>query len=81
MRSLQPSKKLEALQKVCHGHQVELVEADLLEPTRWTTAVQGCTYVIHTASPIPVNVPRTAQEVIKPALEGTLNVLGVSCQC
>ena len=38
-------------------------------------AVQGCTYVIHVASPLPSYVPRDEQELIRPAVEGTRRVL------
>ena len=33
------------------------------------------TYVIHVASPFPLTNPKNEDEVIKPAVEGTLNVL------
>jgi len=38
-------------------------------------AVDGCEYVIHTASPFPPKNPRNPDEVIKPAVEGTMLVL------
>lgn len=34
-----------------------------------------CDYVLHTASPFPAAAPRDEDEVIKPAVEGTLSVL------
>ena len=54
---------------------VELFEADLLEPETWPAAVAACSYVIHTASPFPVEPPDDPDDVIKPAVEGTLSVL------
>ena len=38
-------------------------------------AVKDCTYVIHVASPFPAENPRDEMEVIRPAVEGTTNVL------
>jgi nucleoside-diphosphate-sugar epimerase len=55
--------------------QLELVEADLLNPESLDLAIAGCDYVVHTASPFPLVTPRDEQELIKPAVEGTLSVL------
>lgn len=59
------------------GDRIELVEADLLKSGRdgWRHAVAGCRYVIHVASPFPLRMPRNEDEVVRPALNGTLNVL------
>ncbi|CAB3991029.1 uncharacterized oxidoreductase [Paramuricea clavata] len=54
---------------------LELVQADLLEPDSWISAVKECDYVIHVASPFPSAPPKTEDEVITPAVEGTKNVL------
>lgn len=39
------------------------------------SAVKDCDYVIHVASPFPNATPKTEDEIIKPAVEGTTNVL------
>ena len=39
------------------------------------SAVKDCTFVIHVASPFPMEDPKDEMEVIGPAVEGTLNVL------
>ena len=59
---------------------LELVQADLSDRESWVEAVQGCTYVYHVASPFPGSssdlTPEQQQErIIKPAVDGTLNVL------
>ena len=41
----------------------------------WDKAVQGCTYVLHVASPFPLKNPKDADEVIRPAREGAVRVL------
>jgi nucleoside-diphosphate-sugar epimerase len=37
--------------------------------------MEGCTYVLHVASPFPLKNPRDAEEVIRPAREGAVRVL------
>ena len=54
---------------------LELVKADLLDANCWPNVVAGCKYVMHPASPFPLDNPSNPDEVIKPAVEGTLNVL------
>lgn len=84
VRSLQNEKKVAPLRKLGDASKVrfeiELVEADLLDEASWPRAVAGCTYVIHTASPFPVEVPRNESELIKPAVDGTLNVFRACVQ-
>ena len=54
---------------------LRLIEADLQNPKNWVEAVRRCTYVYHVASPFPSAVPKHPDELIKPAVEGTTNVL------
>jgi dihydroflavonol-4-reductase len=49
--------------------------ADLLREDGWDQAVQDAQYVVHTASPFPVQQPDNADDLIAPAREGTLRVL------
>ena len=60
---------------------LELVKADLLQPGAFDTVVDGCEYVFHTASPFffgseAEGVDAVNEKMIKPAVEGTKNVLG-----
>ena len=41
----------------------------------WDDAMNGCTYVLHVASPFVFAEPKDEQEMIKPAVEGTLRVV------
>lgn len=53
-----------------------VVKGDLLEEGSFDEAVMGCEGVFHTASPVlgrPTSNPK--EEILKPAIEGTLNVL------
>lgn len=49
--------------------------ADLLHDGGWAEAISGAPFVVHTASPFPVQQPDNADDVIAPAREGTLRVL------
>ena len=55
VRSLKNANKVEPLKRLAveSKHELELVEADLLDENSWLNAVKDCTYVIHTASPVP----------------------------
>lgn len=54
---------------------LDLVEADLLTDDGWASAVEGCRYVLHVASPFPLVMPRDHHELIRPARDGALRVL------
>jgi nucleoside-diphosphate-sugar epimerase len=49
--------------------------ADLNADAGWDEAMAGCTHVAHLASPLPVGVPRDANELIAPARDGALRAL------
>lgn len=55
---------------------LQLFEANLLSDQGWEAAVAGCEYVLHVASPFPLETPKDENQLIKPAVEGTLRVLG-----
>jgi len=54
---------------------VTFVAADLLNDAGWDEAMAGCTYVLHVASPFPMQNPKEEDEVIRPAREGAVRVL------
>ena len=60
------------------GGLAELVVADLGSDTGWAEAVAGCRYVLHVASPLPLQEPENPDDLIKPAVQGTLRVLRAS---
>lgn len=58
------------------SHNLSLVEADLTDKSSWPAIVEGCQYIFHVASPLPTSFSSVDEnELIKPAVEGTLNVL------
>jgi len=54
---------------------LEFCELDLMKDAGWDMAMEGCDYVLHIASPFVVKVPKYENELIKPAVEGTLRAL------
>jgi len=50
-------------------------ELDLMKDEGWDIAMEGCDYVLHVASPFVVKAPKDENELIKPAVDGTLRAL------
>lgn len=77
VRSLKNEEKIKHLRDLCPGslHKVELVAADLLDEVSWIAAVTDCDYILHVASPFFVDEPKDPNDLILPAVNGTLNVL------
>ena len=49
--------------------------ADLNADAGWAEAMAGCSHVAHVASPLPMGVPKDADELIVPARDGALRAL------
>ncbi|KAI7747871.1 hypothetical protein M8C21_027443 [Ambrosia artemisiifolia] len=63
------------------SEKLKLFKADLLDYQSLCAAIAGCDCVFHTASPVPpTSVPDPEVELIKPAVDGTLNVLKACCE-
>jgi nucleoside-diphosphate-sugar epimerase len=82
VRNLANAKKYEHLFDLSRVHtpkdqtpRLTLFEADLERDKDWDAIVEGCTYVEHVASPFPAVAPADENELIRPAVEGTLRVL------
>ena len=58
------------------GHHLTVHQADLTSDEHWDNVIEGCDYVLHVASPFPPKQPKDPDELIVPAREGTLRVLG-----
>ncbi|WP_313904234.1 NAD-dependent epimerase/dehydratase family protein [Rhizobium leguminosarum] len=54
---------------------LSLVQADLDSDGGWAAAVEGCDYVIHTASPFPPGYSENENALIQTARDGALRVL------
>ena len=51
------------------------IELDLEKDSGWDTALIGIDVLMHTASPFPLSSPKDENELIRPAVEGTLRSL------
>ena len=56
----------------------ELVEADLTHADGWDTAVEGCDFVLHVASPFILGVPKHEGDLIVPAVSGAQFVVSAA---
>lgn len=78
VRSASDTTRLEALLalgKALPG-QFSICEADLLTEGSFDAAVKGADYVFHVASPFKIEVEDPDRDLVQPAVQGTLNVLG-----
>lgn len=64
-----------AISKVAQTDNLTFVEANLLSDKGWNDAMQGCSYVLHVASPFFLKEPQNENELIAPAVDGTLRVI------
>ena len=81
IRSLKREDDVRAMLKVGGaepGDRLSFIAADLEKDAGWSEAVAGCEYVLHVASPFPLNLPKHEDELIVPAREGALRVLRAS---
>lgn len=67
--ALRPDLDAEALARL------SFVVCDLERDAGWDAAMAGVVAVVHTASPFPIVQPKDAQDLIRPAVEGTRRVL------
>ena len=58
--------------------QLTFVELDLEKDSGWEQALEGIDVLVHTASPFPLASPKDENELIRPAVEGTLRALNAA---
>ncbi len=58
-----------------HPGRLRLFAADLLRPGSYAEAIAGCGVVVHTAAVARLTAQDPAAEIVRPAVEGTANVL------
>ena len=59
-------------------NKIQFFQADLLSNDNWEDAMADCEYVMHVASPYPLNQPKDENVLIKPAVEGTERVVSLA---
>ena len=57
---------------------LEFCKLDLLEDDGWDEAANGCTYMLHVASPFVMAVQKDENKLVKPAVEGTMRALNAA---
>ena len=61
-----------------HHDHLTFVAADLNADAGWRAAADGCRGVLHVASPLPLANPKSDDELVRPARDGALRVLGAA---
>lgn len=74
------SKKDEVVSMMSYGgirdtSNLSFIETDLTSDRNWNEAAAGCDYILHVASPLFLRLPKNDDELIIPAVQGTLRVL------
>ncbi|NCV08566.1 MAG: SDR family NAD(P)-dependent oxidoreductase, partial [Actinobacteria bacterium] len=64
-----------AIAKVTSTEKLSFVELDLMSDKGWSEAMKDCQFVIHMASPFFLKEPVNENELIEPAVQGTLRVI------
>lgn len=54
---------------------LSFVELDLTRDAGWAEAMEGVDALMHTASPFPMSQPKNPEDLIRPAVDGTLRAL------
>lgn len=57
------------------GDQLSFVTLDLTRDEGWERAMEDCAALIHTASPFPIAQPKAAEDLVRPAVDGTRRAL------
>mmetsp|Transcript_21650 Transcript_21650/g.86044 ORF Transcript_21650/g.86044 Transcript_21650/m.86044 type:complete len:358 (-) Transcript_21650:370-1443(-) len=82
VRDPSDAKKTKFLLDLEGADRLELVALDLMKSSvdEFKAATAECTYVLHTASPFPLDPPKTEEELVGPAVRGTTTILE-ACAC
>ncbi len=78
VRSIKSKEKIFEMLKnggITDFSKLDFIQADLTSDKNWLEAMIGCNYVLHIASPIFLRLPKNEDEMIRPAVDGTLRVL------
>ena len=73
--SIRSDKRKDELQGLFPAAALEFATLDLTKDEGWQDALHGCDVLIHTASPFPLTEPKDPQDLIRPAVDGTLRAM------
>lgn len=73
--SVRSEKRQSELEALFPTASLEFAFLDLTRDEGWDAAMAGCDVLIHTASPFPMADPKDPEELIRPAVDGTLRAM------
>lgn len=73
--TVRSEKKAEIISKTFAGRALETVIVKDIATSDLSDAMKGCTSIIHSASPYHFDVHNAVDDMLRPAVQGTLNVL------
>lgn len=73
--SVRSERRKAELEQLFPDARIEFVLLDLGKDDGWSDAMDGCDVLLHTASPFPLGEPKDPQELIRPAVDGTLRAM------
>ena len=73
--SIRSDRRKAEIEALFPGKTIEFAYLDLEKDDGWNEAMQGCDVLMHTASPFPMADPKDPQDLIRPAVEGTLRAM------
>jgi dihydroflavonol-4-reductase len=73
--SVRSDRRKDELKGLFRDASLEFATLDLTRDDGWQDALKGCDVLIHTASPFPLTEPKDPQDLIRPAVDGTLRAM------
>lgn len=73
--SVRSAKRQAEIEALFPDAAIEFAFLDLMKDDGWIDAMQGCDVLIHTASPFPLTDPKDPEQLIRPAVDGTLRAM------
>jgi dihydroflavonol-4-reductase len=73
--SVRSDKRKSELEGLFPDAALDFATLDLTRDEGWQDALRGCDVLIHTASPFPLTEPKDPQDLIRPAVDGTLRAM------
>lgn len=76
--SVRSEKRKAELEELFPDNPMEFAVLDLTKDEGWAEAMDDCDVLMHTASPFPMSEPKDPQELIRPAVDGTLRAMNAA---
>ena len=73
--SVRSEKRKAEVEALFPDAKLEFAFLDLTKDDGWAEAMAGCDVLMHTASPFPMADPKDPEEVIRPAVDGTVRAM------